>query len=589
MTWTTSVVILLVSLALARLFRIGKRESYLPPGPPTLPVVGNMHVFPTKYPHYKFTEWARQYGGMYSIKVGSQTVIVLNAMDHVKELLEKRNATTAGRPRNHVVEMVGKGNAFSFISANSTWRRQRKIANTILVPSVMPNHLPLQYAEASQTLYDILKTPEELCDHLSRYSFSVITSLLYGKRCPRSQTREVTAFYELQHVWTRLISPGTVPPVDKWPIFGVIPERWAPWKTLIRECQQRQRELYLGLLEECEGRVKKNEASECFIKDLLGRMEEHEMDRETLGYFAATLLEAGSETTSSVLKSLVLFLAASPGAQHKAFAEINLVVGDQRAPALEDLKHLPYLDAVLKEVTLLSLSAKVADLVIEVQRIRPAVPLALPHETTAPEEVCDCIDIGAGNLTHLDASILGTLYLKTLIFPNTYAINHDPGVYWSLSTAQKGCRVKLAIVYFDDPGAFRPERYLLTEHGIKPGVDDRSFRADIGFGFGRRICPGMHLAKNSIALVAMNLIWAFEFKPLVDPDTGKDIPVDVFAYEEGLSFTPKPFRCRVSPRNEQVVDMIRHQYRAATGIFIELERGLAPEDKEWIQEVRKNW
>ena len=30
----------------------------------------------------------------------------------------------------------------------------------------------------------------------------------------------------------------------------------------------------------------------------------------------------------------------------------------------------------------------------------------------------------------------------------------------------------------------------------------------------------------------MNLIWAFEFRPLQDPETGKDIPVDLFAYEE---------------------------------------------------------
>ncbi|EEB93446.1 hypothetical protein MPER_07891, partial [Moniliophthora perniciosa FA553] len=86
--------------------------------------------------------------------------------------------------------------------------------------------------------------------------------------------------------------------------------------------------------------------------------------------------------------------------------------------------------------------------------------------------------------------------------------------------------------FFEDPETFIHERYLVTEHGTKPGVDDSAFRSDIGFGFGRRVCPEMYLAKNSLALNAMNLIWAFEFKPLQDPKTGKDVPVDLLDYEE---------------------------------------------------------
>lgn len=38
---------------LYRLSRIGERQSYLPPGPPTKPVVGNLLDFPTHYPHRK--------------------------------------------------------------------------------------------------------------------------------------------------------------------------------------------------------------------------------------------------------------------------------------------------------------------------------------------------------------------------------------------------------------------------------------------------------------------------------------------------------------------------------------------------------
>ncbi|KAK7461953.1 hypothetical protein VKT23_008386 [Stygiomarasmius scandens] len=39
--------------AIYKLLNVGRREPTLPPGPPTLPVIGNLNVFPTEYAHYK--------------------------------------------------------------------------------------------------------------------------------------------------------------------------------------------------------------------------------------------------------------------------------------------------------------------------------------------------------------------------------------------------------------------------------------------------------------------------------------------------------------------------------------------------------
>lgn len=38
---------------------------------------------------------------------------------------------------------------------------------------------------------------------------------------------------------------------------------------------------------------------------------------------------------------------------------------------------------------------------------------------------------------------------------------------------------------FEKPEGFDPGRYLLTEHGTKPGVDDRCYRSTLPFGSGR--------------------------------------------------------------------------------------------------------
>jgi len=73
---------------------------------------------------------------------------------------------------------------------------------------------------------------------------------------------------------------------------------------------------------------------------------------------------------------------------------------------------------------------------------------------------------------------------------------------------------------YDDPEAFRPERFLESEYGTKEGVDVSDFRDNFAFGSGRvstgiavsydrssstaqRACPGEHIARRSIVRVSI--------------------------------------------------------------------------------------
>ncbi|KAJ7805424.1 cytochrome P450 [Mycena olivaceomarginata] len=525
----------LVALCVAIVLKVGSRDKGLPPGPPTVPILGNAHIFPTEFPHYKFTEWARKYGGLFSLKIGNDTVVVLTDAAAVKELLDKRSSTTANRPPSYVGELVTNGLHMVLASFTPAWKTQRRAAAAILTPQATSKHLPIQRAEATQLLHNILHSPQSFFTDIQRYSISVIYSVLHGRRVPRYETEEVNEFITTTHDWSALLEPGAVPPIDAIPILKLIPERWAKWKRECKRVSDLQRARYFGLVEETRERMRRNQHNGSFMEEVLERQVELGMDDEMTSWFGGTLLEGGTDTTSSYIQSLVLALVAYPEAQKKAHEEIDRVVGEHRMPTLEDLEQMPYIRAIISEV----------------HRFRPVAPLAVPHATLATEEYHGYI-IPKG----------------TTIFVNMWGILHDPAL-------------------FDNPEDFIPERYLLSENGTKPGVDGSDLKPTFFFGFGRRICPGMYLAQNSINLNAMNLLWAFDFKPDIDMN-GDPIPADIFAYRKGIATAPLPFKCRITPRTAAKARIIENEFLETADTFSKFEVGLSPEDKEFVAKSREH-
>lgn len=116
----TSFFVLIAALAY-RLSRIGRRPAHYPPGPPTLPLIGNLHLMPKEKAHLQFQKWAEEYGPVYSLVLGTKVMVVLNTDQAVKDLLDKRSGIYSSRPDMYVSRIAGGGMRFSLMVCRATY------------------------------------------------------------------------------------------------------------------------------------------------------------------------------------------------------------------------------------------------------------------------------------------------------------------------------------------------------------------------------------------------------------------------------------------------------------------------------------
>lgn len=64
---------------------------------------------PSKDAHLQFEKWAREYGPIYSLILGTKCLIVLSSDEAVKELLDKRSGIYSHRPELYIGQILCSG------------------------------------------------------------------------------------------------------------------------------------------------------------------------------------------------------------------------------------------------------------------------------------------------------------------------------------------------------------------------------------------------------------------------------------------------------------------------------------------------
>lgn len=120
----------------------------------------------------------------YTCYFGGKPYIFLNSSRVVTDLMEKRASIYSSRPARPMTQGIMSGGARMLLMPHTArWRNQRKIMHSILNgKSAETTFVPYQELEAKQLVYDYLMSPNNFHVCNQRFSNSVITSVVFGRR-----------------------------------------------------------------------------------------------------------------------------------------------------------------------------------------------------------------------------------------------------------------------------------------------------------------------------------------------------------------------------------------------------------------------
>ncbi|KAI3611992.1 cytochrome p450 [Moniliophthora roreri] len=330
-------------------------------------------------------------------------------------------------------------------------------------------------------------------------------SVAYGIEVKREDDPWVALAEAAIKTLTDTFVPGTFL-VDSFPFLKHVPS-WVPGAGFKRKAQE-WKEMALSMVNEPfeagKEMMRSGEYTPSFISRSLQGLDDSSADyqeKETwIRQAAGAMYTAGADTTMIALTSFLFAMVTSPEAQRKAQEEIDRVAPG-RLPTFEDEESMPYVTAIVWE----SLRWKIV------------TPLGLAHYLDVEDEY-EGYRIPKG----------------TVVISNLWAILHDESLY-------------------PEPFEFKPERYFKagSETEFDETVKDPRFAV---FGYGRRICPGRHMAYSSVWISIASILKTFNISKAVDEHGNVIEPV--YDSQSSVLAMPSPFEFSMKPRSAEAEELI---------------------------------
>ncbi|KAL5558171.1 hypothetical protein UlMin_034382 [Ulmus minor] len=468
---------LLLFLTVKRLIS-AKRSAYskLPRVPvvPGLPVVGNLLQLKEKKPYKTFTNWAKTYGPIYSIKTGASTLVVLNSTEVAKEAMVTRYSSISSRKLSSALKLLTFDKC---MVATSDYDDFHKMVKKYILTSVLGSNAQKRHRSHRDTMRENISN--KLHAHVEKFPDEalnfreVFEHELFGISLKQALGKDIDSIYveELGGIITRDeifrvlvldIMEGAIE-VDWRDFFPYL--KWVPNKSVENKIQRlisRRQAVMRSLMSEQKKRIASGEELNCYIDYLLSEAKTLTEDQISMLLWE-TIVET-ADTTLVTTEWALYEIAKDPKRQDRLYQELKSVCGSNKVSE-ENLNQLPYLLAVFHET-------------LRKHSPAPVVPLRYAHEDTQ----------------------LGGYYVPagTEIAINIYGCNMDDKQW-------------------ENPEEWKPERFLDEKY------DPMDLFKTMAFGAGKRVCAGslqaMLIACTTIGRLVQEFVWKLKDGEAEDVDT----------------------------------------------------------------------
>ncbi|CAN6809025.1 unnamed protein product [Brassica oleracea] len=445
-------------------FKKRKVDLESPPSPPSLPIIGHLHLFLSPLIHKCFQRISSKYGPYLHLRIFHLPIVLVSSASMASEIFKFHDVNISSRGLPPIDESLFFGETGFFSAPHGDyWKFMKKLLITKLLGPHAIERLRAVRAEELERFYFRLleKARKKECVEIRReamiFTNNSTCKMIVGRTCSEEDG-------EGERVWglitesislTKKVLFTTLlrKPLEK---LGI-----SLFKEEIMGISGRYDKVLETFLAEHENVAEKQGMN---LMDVLleakgDEKAEYKITRDQIKALFVELFLGGTDTSKQTIQWTMAEIINNPRTMERAREEIDSVVGKSRLIHERDLPNLPYLQAVVKEGL----------------RLYPPIPVF----GRRLQEGC----------------VMGGFYVpeKTTLVVNGYAVMRDSD-------------------YWENPDDFKPERFLASSGSEQEDATKEKVLKYLPFGSGRRGCPGTNIAYIFLGTAIGMMIQCFDWK-----------------------------------------------------------------------------
>ncbi|KAL4576537.1 hypothetical protein LXL04_012632 [Taraxacum kok-saghyz] len=437
----------------------------LPPNPPKLPIIGNLHQLLGKPRHKALWQLSQQYGPLMLLHIGTKPYILISSSSLAKQVFKNLDHILCSRPLSKATKRLTYNYLdIAFSPCDNHWKKMRKLlVSEFLGPkrARLFNHVLM--TEIELMVRSISSYPSNDVVNLNKLFLrtvkAVVCKVAFGNNYREEPLKGPP--WEVMLDESMEILNGSVG--DSFPWLGQLIDQFSGWNYKLEKCFSNL-DAYIETIIDDHKNHKIGQVSDDdkdFVHSLLdlSSIDHDNDDRLTKGDIKALVMDVltgGIDTTVVTMVWAMSEIIKSPRVMRKLQTEIRNCTGRKQQVQELDITKMSYLKMVVKETL----------------RLHPPAPLLIPHES----------------LSHCQIGGYDVLP-GTCVLVNAWVIGKDRDT-WG-----------------ENAGEFYPERFENLDVDYGGGNFEM-----VPFGGGRRSCPAMNTVPGTIESTIANILYWFDWE-----------------------------------------------------------------------------